>query len=136
MRKFPILVAVAALAAPLALHAAEPAKAPAPARTDEQKKADMQRGAQILSLFSGALQNKDIPEDQKNYLFACLYQNKLQNISVATGNVLAANPKLDAKDPKVLYKVSATICGVDKAPSVANAKGAAMSDSKARSSGR
>ncbi|MEZ5688656.1 MAG: hypothetical protein R3E21_07735 [Caenibius sp.] len=135
MRKLSIFTAIAALVAPLALHAAEPAKTEAPARTDAQKKADMQRGAKILSLFSGALQNKDIPEDQKNYIYACLYQNKLENISVATGNVLAANPKLDGNDPKVLYKVSATICGVNKAPSVANAAKPAP-DNKPKTSSR
>lgn len=127
MRILKISAVVAALAAPLAIHAAEPAKPTTkPASpvekqpTLEEQKANFTRGVKIMSLFSAALQNKDVPEDQKGIIFSCVYNNKLSNISVATGEVLAKNPKLDANDPKVVYQVAATICGVNKAPSVAN----------------
>jgi hypothetical protein len=140
MRISSIAATVALLVTPLALHAADPAKtkkdvskAPAPAAqglTAEQQKADVERGVKILTLFHGALQNKEIPEDQKGYLFSCLYKNKLEQISIATGDVLEKNPKLDGNDPKILYQVAATICGVTKAPSFANAqKSAAPSGS-------
>lgn len=132
MRIFPIATALAVLAAPLSLQAAEPAKPAAseqpkltpeqPKLTPEQQKANVERGVKILSLFHGALQNKEVPEDQKGYLFSCLYNNKLENLSVATGDVLAKNPKLDANDPKTIYQAAATICGVTKAPSFAKAE--------------
>lgn len=147
MRIAKISAAVAALAAPLALHAAEPAK-PAPAApasvaekpmTPEQQKANYTRGVKIMSLFSAALQNKEVPEDQKGYLFSCIYNNKLSNVSFATGEVLAKNPKLDANDAKVIYQVAATVCGVNKAPSVVNAQkapSAGSANDAAKSKGR
>lgn len=145
MRTFSIVATLAALAAPLALHAAEPAKnskdaakAPAPAATltPEQQKVNVERGVKILSLFNSALQNKEVPEDQKSYLFSCLYNNKLENISVATGDLLTKNPKLDANDPKNLYQAAATICGVTKAPSFAKAEKPAASATPAPTKGR
>jgi len=146
MRTFSIVATLAVLAIPLALHAAEPvknskeaAKAPAPAQTaltPEQQKANVERGVKILSLFSSALQNKEVPEDQKGYLFSCLYNNKLENISVATGEVFTKNPKLDANDPKNLYQAAATICGVTKAPSFAKAEKPATSATPAPAKGR
>ncbi len=147
MRTLPIVATLAALAAPLALHAAEPAKtskeaakAPTPAApatlTPEQQKVNVERGVKILSLFSSALQNKEVPEDQKGYLFSCLYNNKLENISVATGEVFTKNPKLDANDPKNLYQAAATICGVTKAPSFAKAEKPAASPTPAPTKGR
>lgn len=122
------LAAVIATAA-LPLQAAEPAKPvaapakPAAQPTPEQAKANFERGVRILSLFNGALSNKDVPEDQKGMIFSCLYNNKIETISVATGDILAQNPKLDGKDAKTLYQVSATVCGVNKAPSVQAAIG-------------
>ena len=145
MRTFPIVATLAALAAPLALHAAEPAKnskeaAKAPAAqatlTPEQQKVNVERGVKILSLFNSALQNKEVPEDQKGYLFSCLYNNKLENISVATGDLLTKNPKLDGNDPKNLYQAAATICGVNKAPSFAKAEKPAASATPAPVKGR
>lgn len=135
MRKLSIFAAAVALCAPLALNAAEPAKTETSARTDAEKKADLERGGKIFGLFSAALQNKDIPQDQKSFIFTCLYKNKLETISIASGKVLAANPKLDGNDPKVLYSVSATVCGVNKAPSVVNARKAA-SQNKSGTTGR
>ena len=143
MRTFSIVATFAALAAPLALHAAEPAKnskeaAPAAQAklTPEQQKVNVERGVKILSLFNSALQNKEVPEDQKGYLFSCLYNNKLENISVATGDLLTKNPKLDANDPKKLYQAAATICGVTKAPSFAKAEKPAASATPAPGKGR
>lgn len=129
MRIFPIATALAVLAAPLSLQAAEPAKPASeqPKLTPEQQKANVERGVKILSLFHGALQNKEVPEDQKGYLFSCLYKNKLETLSIATGDVLAKNPKLDATDPKNLYQAAATICGVTKAASFAKAEKPAAS---------
>lgn len=147
MRTFSIVATLTALVTPLALHAAEPAKnsketakAPAPAAqaslTPEQQKTNIERGVRILSLFNGALQNKEVPEDQKSYLFSCLYNNKLENISVATGELFAKNPKLDSKDPKTLYQAAATICGVNKAPSFAKVERPAGTPAPAPVKGR
>jgi hypothetical protein len=145
MRILSIAATLTALAAPLALHAAEPAKkdsakVPAPAAktqfTPEQEKANVERGVKILSLFHGALQNKEIPEDQKGYLFSCLYKNNLEKVSLATGEILSKNPKLDGNDPKTLYQAAATVCGVTKAPSFAKAHQPAAPGSAAQVKGR
>jgi hypothetical protein len=78
----------------------------------------------ILMLFSGALRDEKVPEDQKQILFACIYNNKLEKISLSTGKLLEKNSKLDANDPKVLYQTAATACGIGRAASLKNAASA------------
>lgn len=135
MRILKISAVVATLAAPLALHAAEPAKgkldqtkaaqakaAPAPAKpTPEQQKANTERGMKILMLFSSALREEKVPQDQKQILFSCLYNNKLEKISQSTGRLLEKDSKLDPNDPMVLYRAAGAACGIGRAASVKNA---------------
>lgn len=108
MRFKPMIVAAMALAltAPGIAQETTPA---APVATDEQP--DMERAGVIFSTLIAAVQNPEIPEQEKNALIGCLYRNTLQTVSRATGEMLAKNPQIDATDPVNVYLVAAIVCG-------------------------
>lgn len=91
-----------------AAPAAAPAANPAPGASPE----DLQRGVIILRAFSAALSSDKVSKEQKGAMIVCLYNNPIRTISVATGKVLAENPKLDAKNPQHISAVAATVCAV------------------------
>lgn len=129
MRKSALLAAaVAMVAAPVSSfakdkEAAKPAAdkaAPVPGATPE----DIQRGVIIVRSFSGALNSDKITKEQKGAIIACLYNNPVRRLSVATGEVIAKNAKLDGKNPGHVYGVAAAICKVPRnAPEAAGGEG-------------
>jgi len=108
MRFKPIIVAAMALALTAPGIAQETASV-APAATDQQP--DMERAGMIFSTFVAAVQNPELPDAEKNALIGCLYNNTLQTVSRATGEMLVKNPQIDATDPVNVYLVAAIVCG-------------------------
>lgn len=123
MRKIHLFAAALAIsAAPAALAAqggdtakAAPAKPAAAkpagdaAKPDPQKVADVQRAAVILRTFSLAFESKDVQQPVKGALLACLYNNKLSEITAATNRALASQTKPDAG---TVYRAAAGVCGI------------------------
>lgn len=106
-----------ALAADKDNKAAGDAKA-VPGNTPE----DIQRGVVIVRTFSGALASDQVTKEQKGALIACLYNNPVRKISLATGKVLAENAKLDPAKPGHVYAAAAAVCGVPRGTPPAAAK--------------
>jgi hypothetical protein len=139
MRKSILLAAaMAVVAVPSMTLAAEkgkkPAPAPAPAAANAEEggsQEDIERGVVIIRSFNGALASEQLSKEQKGAMIACLYNNPVRKISVATGKVLGENPKLDPKNPNHIYAAAAAVCAVPKgeAPAAAPAK---PSDQKGR----
>ena len=100
---------------------AAPAAAPAANATPGTSPEDVQRGVIILRSFSGALGSDQLSKEQKGAMVACLYNNPIRTISVATGKVLAENTKLDPKNANHVYAAAAAVCGVPKGPAPAAA---------------
>jgi hypothetical protein len=118
MRKFHFLAAALAVSAAPAVLAAQggdaakaaPAKpAGDAAKPDPQKVADVQRAAIILRTFSLAFESKDVQQPIKGALLACLYNNKLSEITAATNRALASEAKPDAG---AIYRAAAGACGI------------------------
>lgn len=125
-----VATALAVVAVPSMAVAAEKAKAAAPkaAAPAAQQAApggsqeDIQRGVVIIRSFNGALGSEQLTQEQKGAIVACLYNNPVRQISVATGKVLAENKNLDAKNPNHVYAAAAAVCAVPKgAPAAAPA---------------
>lgn len=122
MRKTILLAAaMAVVAAPSMASAATqkdskkpaaPAAAPAANATPGASPEDIERGVIILRSFSGALSSDQLSKEQKGAVIACLYNNPIRTISVATGKVLAENAKLEAKNPNHIYAAAAAVCAV------------------------
>ena len=105
MRTFPLLVAATVLAAAPAIAQDKPAAAEQP--TQEQIK----NASETLSLVVSALNSKEVPQETKNGLFGCLYQNPLGKLGDGLYKALAENKDLDGKDPTIRLLVLAKICG-------------------------
>ncbi len=112
MRAKPLIAAAMALALTAPGVAQEATAGPASAPTEQT---DMDRGGLIFSTFVAAVQDPEIPSEEKNALIGCLYRNTLETISKATGEKLAQNPQIDATDPVNVYLVAAIICGAREA---------------------
>ncbi|MBB3033045.1 hypothetical protein [Alteriqipengyuania lutimaris] len=99
------------LAAAGALLAAPAIAQDAPAAPSSDEAATIERAGLIFRLFANAVDNQEIPIEEKNGLIGCLYSNTLETLSVATGETLTNNPEIDASDPVNVYVVAAIICG-------------------------
>lgn len=133
MRKTVLLAAaVAVVALPSMTMAAEskgkkaaaPTAAAQPAAPGSSQD-DIQRGVIIIRSFDGAINSDQLDQQQKGAIIACLYNNPVRQISVATGKVLAENKNLDAKNPNHVYAAAAAVCQVPQ-----NAAGAATPPAK------
>ena len=130
MRKSILLAAaMAVVAAPSMTLAADKNKKPAaPAAAapagEGNSPEDIQRGVVIIRSFNGALASEQLTKEQKGAMIACLYNNPVRKISVATGKVLSENTKLDPKNANHVYAAAAAVCAVPKgaAPAAAPAK--------------
>jgi len=98
----PILLAATLLAVVPAGAATTPAN---PTQTQ------LRNAQETLSLIVSALNSKDIPADMKDGLFGCIYEAPLKEISSKAADVLAKNPKLDAKNASARILVIAKVCG-------------------------
>ena len=139
MRKTILLAAaVSVMAAPSMASAASKGKkdaAPAPAAQPAApgtSQEDIQRGVIVIRSFAGALNSDQLNNEQKGAIVACLYNNPVRQISVATGKVLAENTNLDAKNPNHVYAAAAAVCAVPKG----EAKAAAAPTKPAPQKGR
>ena len=89
--------AVSVMAAPSMAIAASKGKkdaAPAPAAQPAApgtSQEDIQRGVIVIRSFAGALNSDQLNNEQKGAIVACLYNNPVRQISVATGKVLASS---------------------------------------------
>jgi len=102
-----------------ALHAAsKPKKAPpkeeaTPAsQLSPEQQASYRRSAQILRAFNVAFESQEVQPAVKGRLLSCLYNNKLQAISDAAGEVIANNSALSADKPGDIYRAAAGVCGI------------------------
>ena len=86
----------------------------APAQPSPEEKAVLDRAGLIFTMFANAIRNEDVPADEKNGLIRCLYAANLEEVSRATGEVLAKNPQIDASKPINVYVVAAVVCGARK----------------------
>ncbi|NCQ63702.1 MAG: hypothetical protein GW757_07215 [Alphaproteobacteria bacterium] len=98
----------------LAVPATAQTTAETPFQEDEQE--TMLRAAKIFGLFSQAVKQDDIPAEQKDALVGCMYNNSLQTISLATGELLAENPQIDQSKPNNIFSVAALVCGAGDQP--------------------
>lgn len=123
MRKSVLLAAAIAMVAAPAASFAKDKDAAKPAADKAGAKAaatpgatpeDIQRGVIIVRSFSGALNSDKVTKEQKGAIIACLYNNPVRRLSVATGEVIAKNDKLDGKNPAHVYGVAAAICKVPR----------------------
>ena len=65
-----------------------------------------------------------VTKEQKGAIIACLYNNPVRRLSVATGEVISKNDKLDGKNPGHVYGVAAAICKVPRnVPEAAGGEG-------------
>ena len=113
--------AMAAVSLPAMVQAADEkagAKKEIPGNTAE----DVQRGVEIIRLFNGALASDKLSKEQKGALIACLYNNPVRTISLATGKVFAENAKLDASKPGEVFGVAAAVCQMPKEAAPAASK--------------
>lgn len=88
------------------------AAAAAAALTPEQA-ANLRLAASILRAFTLAFQSEDVQQPVKGVLLTCLYNNPLSALSVASGQVFANNPGLQANNLADVYRVAAGVCGVE-----------------------
>lgn len=122
MRKMILFAAaMAAVSVPVMVQAADEktdTKKEIPGNTVE----DLQRGAEIIRLFNGALASDKLSKEQKGALIVCLYNNPVRTISLATGKVFAENGKLDASKPGEVFGVAAAVCQMPKGEAPAASK--------------
>jgi hypothetical protein len=111
MRSLTIAAATLAMAA-MPATAAEPPK-PTPAQ--------LKNAQDTLSLIVSALNSKEVPQETKNGLFGCLYENPLGKIAAGSAEVLAHDKKLDPKDPTQRLVVLTHVCDAP-VPAPAKAK--------------
>jgi hypothetical protein len=100
-----------ALGAALALAAPATAKEPPKPSPTQLKNAD-----ETLSLIVRALNSKDVPQELKNGLFGCLYENPLKKIAGGSAEILAHDAKIDRKDATQRLLVIAKVCGMAPPP--------------------
>jgi hypothetical protein len=98
------------LAAAAALTAATPAIAQ-DAASKPPTEQEMEVASETLSLLVSGLNSKEVPQETKNGLFGCLYENSLGEISAAATKAFAENKDLDANDPTLRLIVLAKVCG-------------------------
>ena len=79
--------------------------------TKKPTTAELQNAQQTLSLLVSALNSKEVPQETKNGLFGCLYQNSLGAIAGDSAAVLQKNKQIDRKNPNARLLVLAKICG-------------------------
>ena len=108
MTKFPLILSAALLAAAPAVAQDKPAAA---ATADMPTEAQLKAGSETLSLIVSALNSKEVPQETKNGLFGCLYQNQLGKLSDGLTKVLADNKQIDATNPTQRLLVLAKMCG-------------------------
>ena len=108
MRAGPILALLASLALAVPAIAQE---ASAPAALAPEEKAVLDRAGLIFTLFASEIRDEDVSADEKNGLIRCLYAANLEEVSRATGEVLAKNPQIDTSKPINIYIVAAIVCG-------------------------
>jgi hypothetical protein len=98
-------------------------------KTAAPSQAQLRDAQQTLSLIVSALNSKDVPEDMKDGLFGCLYENPLGKIADGATKVWAQNAKGDKKlDPKnatAQLLVVAKVCGAPLPKPEADGKPAA-----------
>ena len=123
MRKFTIFMSatLTATVPAIAQDAAPAPVAPAAAPLSASEQADVDRGGVIFGSFSQAVRSDQISDQEKNALFGCMYDNSVKSISEKTGEVLAANPQIDATKPENIFNVAAVVCGARKAQSAEDA---------------
>jgi hypothetical protein len=114
------LLASAALLGAIAIPAAAQDNAAPAAQAAPVNQADVARGMTIYRTFATVIRSEEAEQMTKRRLLSCMYNNSVQQISVATGRVLAANPNLDATKPAVVYAVAAGGCGVKPKAQTAN----------------
>ncbi|RIA46623.1 hypothetical protein DFR49_1169 [Hephaestia caeni] len=106
MRSFPLFLATAFLAVSPAIAQDKPAAA-----AEAPSQEDIKNASDTLSLLVSALNSKEVPQETKNGLFGCLYQNPLGKLGDGLFKTLAENKDLDAADPTIRLMVLAKICG-------------------------
>jgi len=107
--KFKTILAAAVAAATLAPapgFAQQPVVVPAEPTEEEIAKA-----VNLLNILVGAFQSQEVPQEAKNALFGCLFENNLRRVSAETTRVLGANPQLDAANPSHVLTAAAGVCG-------------------------
>ena len=108
---------IVAIAAAVIATAAVPAIAATPAKPTA---AQLKNAQDTLSLIVSALNSKEVPQETKNGLFGCLYENPLGKIADGSAQVLAHDKKLNPKDPTQRLVVLTHVCD---APMSSLAKG-------------
>ena len=94
---------------------------------------EMTAASQTLSLLVSALNSKEVPQETKNGLFGCLYENSLGEVSSAATKAFAENKQLDASNPTLRLIVLAKVCG---APVPQPAEGAKAENAKPKAESR
>src|SRR3546814_18995744 len=94
MRSFPLFLATAFLAASPAIAQDKPAAA-----AEAPSQEDIKNASDTLSLLVSALNSKEVPQETKNGLFGCLYQNQLGQLGACLFQPLAQNKEPDPADP-------------------------------------
>src|SRR3546814_15170860 len=106
MRSFPLFLATAFLAASPAIAQDKPAAA-----AEAPSQEDIKNASDTLSLLVSALNSKEVPQETKNGLFGCLYQNPLGQHGDGLFKTLAEKKDLDAADPTIRLMVLTKLCG-------------------------
>ncbi|MCM8730189.1 hypothetical protein ACFO8O_04290 [Hephaestia sp. GCM10023244] len=106
MRTVLLLMAAAFVAATPAIAQKKPAAEPAPPTQEQIKEA-----SDTLSLIVSALNSKEVPQETKNGLFGCLYQNPLGKLGDGLAKTLDENKDIDGSNPTIRLMVLAKICG-------------------------
>lgn len=99
---------------PMLFAAIAMAAGPAVAATKTPPKptvAQIKSAQDTLSLIVSALNSDDVPQNMKDGLFGCLYENSLSTIAADASQLLQKIPKLDPKDPTARLLVVARVCG-------------------------
>ncbi len=109
----PALAAAALSLAALAPTAsAQEAEGAANAKPTPEQVEHFKRAMRIRLAFNSALGMEKVNPNVKAALMACLYNNPLSKISIASKQVLDSNPGLDEANPADLYQAAAGVCGV------------------------
>jgi hypothetical protein len=127
MMRIAFLIGAALIAAPAAAQE-DAAKAPT---QEELKAAD-----QTLSLLVSALNSKDVPQETKNGLFGCMYENSLGTIGSAATKALAENKQIDPENATQRLLVLAKVCGAPVPMPADNKSEGAVSEAEPKTESR
>ena len=76
-----------------------------------------QHAVENIRLLFAALNSEQVDGEIKNVLVGCIYQNSMQEITVAMDKAIAANPEeLDRTDTGAMLGLMAGICGFQPEP--------------------